>query len=96
MNIGIICEHGEKERFLLWLEKNVDKLNNDKIFVRHSLVGTSRNLLINVEDYDESTDTCYIHAIKPFKDKVFPFRWSEPCELYYAFANENVIPLKKV
>ena len=70
MNIALVAHDSRKQELLEWVGYNYQTLTKHMLFATGTTGKLIEDELINVEDYDESTDTCYIHAIQPFKDKV--------------------------
>ena len=72
MNIALIAHDGRKKELLEWVDYNKDTLSKHKLFA----TGTTGKLIkeipsdYNVEEYDPTTDTVYLHAEHPLEDKV--------------------------
>lgn len=70
MNIALIAHDSRKKELLEWVEYNYLTLSKHKLFATGTTGRLIDELLVNVQDYDATTDTDYIHSIRPFKGKV--------------------------
>ena len=70
MNIALVAHDGRKKELMEWAEYNSKTLSSHNLFATGTTGKLLRDIVYNVEEYDASTDTSYLHAVVPFKDNV--------------------------
>ena len=70
MRIALVAHDSRKKELVEWVGYNYETLVNHELFATGTTGKLIEELMINVTDYDESLDTEYIHAIKPFEGKI--------------------------
>lgn len=70
MNIALIAHDSRKHELLEWVEYNHEILSKHNLFATGTTGKLIEEDLINAAEYDENTDTDYLHAIQPFKGKI--------------------------
>lgn len=70
MNIALVAHDGRKKELMEWAEYNSKTLSSHNLFATGTTGKLLRDIVYNVEEYDASTDTSYLHAVTPFRDNV--------------------------
>ena len=70
MNIALVAHDGRKKELMEWAEYNSKILSSHNLFATGTTGKLLRDIVYNVEEYDASTDTSYLHAVTPFRDNV--------------------------
>ena len=70
MNIALVAHDGRKKELIEWAEYNSKTLSSHNLFATGTTGKLLRDIVYNVEEYDASTDTSYLHAVTPFRDNV--------------------------
>lgn len=70
MNIALIAHDSRKRELLEWVEYNHEILCKHNLYATGTTGKFIEEDLINVQEYDQFTDTDYLHSIQPFKGKI--------------------------
>lgn len=70
MNIALVAHDGRKKELMEWAEYNSKTLSSHNLFATGTTGKLLKDIAYNVEEYDASTDTNYLHMVFPFKDNV--------------------------
>ena len=69
-NIALVAHDGRKKELFEWVEYNHETLSKHNLFATGTTGKFIKEMLVNVAEYDEKTDTEYIRSIQPFQDCV--------------------------